>query len=409
MVGSTLDESIPMVPRIRQVQIQNYKSIERAVIDLEPFTVFVGANGSGKSNFVDALAFVQECLNQSVKWAFDRRGGFTIVNRGCKEPASIGFRFLIDLSEESSADYSFTIHAEDFHVRVTHEHCTVLGEGGKESGFETSEGRFLREIPGVRSKLLPDRLALFAASAVEEFRPLYEFLTLVRPFSIDPNRLRGQQRLESGEVLQQDGGNAASVLNHLLLSSQETYGQICRLLGSLIPGIEKIEVLTDAAGREGTIAFQQNIGEETTSFLASEMSDGTLRALGLLLALHQPQHPTVILVEEPEATIHPAMIELVVQVLVGASWNCQILVTTHSPEILDAEEIQDDQIRVVTLENGKTVIAPLSKASRQAVRENLYTPGELLRIDELHQDLEAALEASENLDISGKGPRVTPA
>ncbi len=71
-----------MVPRIRMVQIKNYKSLAAVSVELEPFTVFVGANGSGKSNFIDALAFVQESLSESVEIAFKRRGGL----RGNHEP-----------------------------------------------------------------------------------------------------------------------------------------------------------------------------------------------------------------------------------------------------------------------------------------------------------------------------------
>ena len=68
-----------MIPRIRLVQIKNYKSLAAVSVELEPFTVFVGPNGSGKSNFFDALAFVQECLSESVELALRHRGGIEMV------------------------------------------------------------------------------------------------------------------------------------------------------------------------------------------------------------------------------------------------------------------------------------------------------------------------------------------
>jgi predicted ATPase len=134
------------------------------------------------------------------------------------------------------------------------------------------------------------------------------------------------------------------------------------------------------------------------------MSDGTLRILGLLLALYQSWHPSLVAIEEPEATVHPAAAELVVQVLLDASHARQVLVTTHSPDILDAKELSDSQIRVVTMEKGRTIIAPLSSASRQAIRERLYSPGELLRINELSQDVEAARKAAQALDLFPETP-----
>src|SRR4029077_5845885 len=171
-------------------------------------------------------------------------------------------------------------------------------------------------------------------------------------------------------------------------------------LATVVPGIQAISPASDGTGREAMIEFLQKVGEERpTAFASLEMSDGTLRILGLLLAIYQPQAPSVLLIEEPEATIHPAAVEVVTQILLDASQERQVLITTHSPDILDFKEIRDDQIRVVTMEQGRTIIAPMSKASRQAIREHLYTPGELLRAGELGQDVETAKRATESLEI----------
>jgi predicted ATP-binding protein involved in virulence len=94
-------------------------------------------------------------------------------------------------------------------------------------------------------------------------------------------------------------------------------------------------------------------------------------------------------------------------VLLDAAQERQVLITTHSPDVLDAKEISDEQIRVVTMAQGRTAIAPLAQASRQAIREHLYTPGELLRSNELNQDVQAAAEAAEQLDLFGEIPAGT--
>jgi hypothetical protein len=93
----------------------------------------------------------------------------------------------------------------------------------------------------------------------------------------------------------------------------------------------------------------------------------------------------------------------VIQVLMDAAKERQVLVTTHSPDILDYKELTDAQIRVVTKKHGGTVIAPVSASGRQAIREHLYTPGELLRADELNPDLEVAELAAQQLNLFG-GP-----
>lgn len=404
VVGSALQEAA-MVPRIRQIQIQNFKSIERAVVDLEPFTVFVGPNGSGKSNFVEALAFVQECLSHGVESAFKVHHGALLLPRWrLTAEVRVGFRFLLDLGDGNDADYGFEItrrHLDPF--RVARERCTVRFSDRREAAFEIAEGEFLHPIPGIRPKMEPDRLALFAASATEEFRPVYDFLSTMGVYSIEPFRITSAQDADSGEALEAHGGNAIAVLRTLERASPEIFERINKLLALVVQDIGTMRTRTD--GQRVSLEFCKDLGgEEPTTFYTVDMSDGTLRILGLLLALYQPWHPSLVVIEEPEATVHPAAAELVVQVLLDATHDRQVLITTHSPDILDDKELSDDQIRVVTMERGRTIIAPLAKASRKVIRERLSTPGELLRIDELAHDSEAAQVAAQQLDLFGGAP-----
>jgi predicted ATPase len=396
-----------MVPRIRQVQIQNYKSIERAVVDLEPFTAFVGPNGAGKSNFVDALAFVQECLSLGLEGASKAHGGSLFFPRWTLgKEVHVGFRFLLDLAGGSKADYAFEISGRGYdRFRVGREQCTIRAPGQPDWMFAIAEGEFLHPIPGIRPKMEPDRLALFAASATEELRPVYDFLSAMRIYSIEPFRMAGSNESGSAEILKSHGSNAAAVLRSIEEKSPETAERISELLTRAVQGVEGVRTRT--RDRQVSLEFLKDLGnEDPTTFYTIDMSDGTLRILGLLLALYQSWRPSLVAIEEPEATVHPAAAELVVQVLLDAAQDRQVLVTTHSPDILDAKELSDDQIRVVTMEQSRTIIAPLTKASRKAIRERLYTPGELLRIDELNQDFEAARETARNLDLFGGTPTV---
>jgi predicted ATPase len=389
-----------MAPRIRQIQIQNYKSIERAVVNLEPFTVLVGPNGAGKSNFLDALAFVQEVLSNGIESASRPRGSSLFFSRWMltHREVHVGFRFLIDLGGGGEADYAFEISRRSVErFRIVRERCTVRQPGGKSWQFEIAEGEFLHPIPGIRPKLEPDRLALFIASATEELRPVYDFLSAMRVYAIDPLRMIAEDQ-DPGEVLEPRGANAAAVLRLLEESSPEVFERINRLLGQAVPGAGSVR--TRKQGQRVSLDFYKDLeGAEPTQFYTIDMSDGTLRILGLLLALYQPWHPSLVAIEEPEATVHPAAAELIIQILLDAAQDRQVLISTHSPDVLDAKELSDSQIRVVTMEKGRTVIAPLSSASRQAIRERLYTPGELLRINELSQDIEAAQEAAQMVDL----------
>jgi predicted ATPase len=392
-----------MMPRIRQIQIQSYRSIESAVVDLEPFTAFVGPNGAGKSNFVDALVFVQESVAQGIENATRSRGSSLFFPRWMLlEKIRVGFRLLLDLAAGGSADYAFEISRQGIErFRVARERCTVRFPGRGESMFEIAGGEFLHPIHGIRPKMEPDRLALFAASATEEFRPVYDFLTAMRVYSIEPFRIASSEETDPGEALDSHGSNAAAVLRALEERAPQVYERINRLLAQAVQGVDKVG--TRAERQRVHLEFWKKLGgPEPVLFHGFDMSDGTLRILGLLLALYQPWHPSLVAIEEPEATVHPAAAELIVQILLDAARDRQVLITTHSPDILDAKELSDGQLRLVTMENGRTIVAPLSKASRQAIRERLYTPGELLRIDELSQDVDAAQLASQHLDLFGE-------
>lgn len=378
--------------RLRSVSVRNYKSLENVCVDLERLTVFVGPNGVGKSNFIDALAFVQECLATSVELAFKNRGGVAAVPfRSRARARLVRFDLELDLPGGSEAKYALGIVPQaEGRFRISEEQCEVQQFMGSCAAFRVEDGVFKQPIEGIQAQIPPDRLALYAASANEKYRPVYDFLTGMRFYSIRPDRLRELQDADPGESLKRDGSNAAAVLKRLRGSKQaRAYERLCALLSGVVEGIRKVEY--KSVGQKETVQFKQDVGKKKDwTFSALNMSDGTLRVLGLLLAVYQPKEPTVLAIEEPESTVHPAAAELILEVLADAASRYQVLLTTHSPDLIDSKALDDSQIRVVAMEKGKTLIGPLAEHSREAVRERLYTPGELLRVNELEVDMDAA-------------------
>ncbi len=108
-----------------------------------------------------------------------------------------------------------------------------------------------------------------------------------------------------------------------------------------------------------------------------------------------PQRVTLVGIEEPEIALHPAAAAVIASALVHASRFVQVIVTTHSADILDHKEIRDEHLRAVSAEHGRTLVGPVDEASRSALRDKLYTVGELLRIDQLEADSAAAKEMAQ--------------
>src|SRR5262249_36780904 len=123
---------------------------------------------------------------------------------------------------------------------------------------------------------------------------------------------------------------------------------------------------------------------------AQSMSDGTLRVLGVLTAIFQVGSragPTLIGIEEPEMALHPAAAAVLKEAFDEASQTRQIVITSHTPDLLDDPSISPDVVVAVRADYGVTTLGPLDVAGRMALQEHLYTAGELLRLNQLTPDL----------------------
>jgi predicted ATPase len=382
---------------INRVIAKNYRSLAKVVVDMAPLVILVGPNGAGKSNFIDALRFVTDALSTTVATALKQRGGIDAVRRhSIGHPRNFGLSLTLQLDEERTANYAFEVRAmAEGAFAVKRERCRIYHGGLVEHQYEIQEGEFRVKVEGMRPRIAKDRLGLTALSAAEEFRPVYDALTDMRFYALVPEHIRDLQEPDPGRLLKPDGSNAAAVLRTLQNDRPEIHERICRLLSKVVPGTKSVEPIS--VGSKDTLQFRQDVGDRRPwKFSALSMSDGTLRALGVLLALYQQPPPTMVAIEEPESTIHPAAVEVLVDIFKASSKQTQLLIATHSPDILDDKEITDREIRAVELENGKTTISTLDHTSREAIRQRLYSPGELMRIGELRP----------NREVDEKGPHV---
>jgi predicted ATPase len=191
--------------------------------------------------------------------------------------------------------------------------------------------------------------------------------------------------------LKRDGRNLARAIEGLKEIENRDVDRVKAYLRAIVPEIEGFEVFT--LGDFETIRFQvrSRLERAPLNLYAASMSDGTLRALATLIAafqIHLPIGPAVIAIEEPETALHPAAMRALVAALDEATLRTQILITTHSPDLLDAEAVKPENVRVVEWRDGSTVITPLDKASVSIVRDDLNTLGGLERDRQLGPNLD---------------------
>lgn len=385
---------------LHRVRLKNYRSIGACDVQLGPLTFLVGPNGAGKSNFVDALRFVSDAINQSLDHALRDRGGIHEVRRRSSgHPRNFSIR--LDFGNANlKGHYAFEISAAESGAwNVKREECHVLPfadllqqpDGAR---FEVSGGS-VTTFPswlGAAPPAATDRLYLVNASGHAPFRMVFDALSRMGFYNLNPDAMRELQPPDPGHLLKRDGSNVASTLARLEAKAERKQ-RLIEYLSRVVPGVVDVEQKT--YGPRETVEFRQQVhgAKDSWRFVAQSMSDGTLRALGILLALLQDGNGSpipLIGIEEPETALHPAAAGVVLDALRDAATRMQVIATSHSAELLDDKDLSDDAILAVVAEENETRIGPVDAAVRRALRERLYTAGELLRMDQLRPDPEAA-------------------
>lgn len=400
------------LPFISRVRIQNYRSIADCDVELEPLTLLVGPNGTGKSNFLQALAFMGRALSTTPQEALTGLGGLPEILRRAPEQTgilSIDIEARLPWGDEQSQTFSYGFeigvaqrgNLSSFEVRresckfTTPDHARQFsvsrGEVVDRGSYRVDHG----SLQGVRS-IGTDRLYLPIASALQPtiYRELYDRLTSMQFYNFSLDALREPSSEAEGAVLGSSGEHLADVIGALSAVQPQVMNRIDAYLSAISPGIKKVDRL--ALGGYVTLAFQAQAshGNDETEFGPNAVSDGTLRATGVLAALFQlaavDGRVPLIALEEPEIALHPAAAGVLFDALTEASERTQILVTTQSPDLLDRSDLNVASVRAVGMSEGITTIGNIDSASRKILSENFYTIGELMRRDQLSPEARTA-------------------
>jgi predicted ATPase len=404
-----------MNPFVSRVTIRNYKSIAACRVDLRDLMFLVGPNGSGKSNFLDALRFVADALRSSLDHALRDRGTIKEVRRRSGgHPNHFAIRLNVNLPSGQIGHYAFRVGAKPAGAyEVQSEECRIYASGdvsAQSHYFHVQSGTVKDASFSIAPASLPDRLFLVAVSGIPEFRPIFDALSRIEVYNLNPREIAAMQKPDPGDILRRDGSNAASVLQQFSL---EARALVDNNLARIVQGVAGAEAKT--LGSQETIEFRQVVKGQAHPwhFLAGAMSDGTLRAFGILLAVFQAasarsgRSPLLIGLEEPEMALHPAAAGVLLSALREGARYCQILVTSHSPDLLDNSDIPIEALLAVSNQDGLTQIGPIDSAGRDVLREKLFTPGELLRQNQLAPDKNAINDVAHErqlglFDINGR-------
>lgn len=389
------------VPWLNRVRIVNYKSIADCDVILGPLTVLVGPNGAGKSNFLDALAFLGEAVATTPHQAAETRGGMGEILRRVPERAE-EFAIAVEVTvpwgpEEDQwarGTYGFklrrSVRAGRRPVEVVSERCSLRWKD-KEDRFSVEKGQV--DNPGMPfvKTIEADRLYLPVTSAQPNYTPLFGALRNMRFYNLDPHTLRLPRPESDSGVLGRLGEHLGDVIGQLADSHPEMKRRYDDYLTATVPGVVSLD--RKHTGSYVTVELSEQMPDGVVGFGPDAMSDGTIRAAGVLAALFQPWtiggSISLVGIEEPEIALHPGAAGVLFDALTEASERVQVIATSQSADLLDRDDATPEMVRVVTNEDGLTVIGELDDASRAIVGERRLTLGELMRANQLQPNIRA--------------------
>jgi len=414
---------------VKRIRVRNFKSFRDLDVELRPFNVLIGANASGKTNFVRIFDFLRDITNHGLDNAISLQGGVPYLrnlNLGASEDLCIevksddeigheigqGEEFIGLRCREISYEFSmkFKKGRSPFVIsrdRLRQVLCAVqLAKKKNEieerkvltedtvfvsrsnGGIELSTGSSDSEMKNILDELFPpsvrdigidDPHSLLIQSSIASFPflPMVLFRTLLSRtavYDFDPRVLKGAHPITGKAELEPDGSNLSIVLKNIL-GDKEKKRKMANLVGDLLPFVSDMGVEKFA---DKSLLFKLREKYFEKQYLPGSMlSDGTLGIIVLIVALYFENKPLAI-IEEPGRNIHPHLLSKVVEMMKDASSQKQIIVTTHNPELVKHAGIENILL-VSRDEDGFTTVTHPSE--KEEVRAFLQQD---MSIDELY-------------------------
>jgi predicted ATPase len=411
---------------IKKISISNFKSFNDLEIELEDLNILIGANASGKSNFLQIFSFLKNIAKHGLNDAISMQGGVEFLRNTSIGPSKdfslkvvyipnskriVGGEKEKRLIEERTQEliYEFTIEfkkrgrgfkvSEDKLTRRLEffeleekqkgevEEKEKLGSG--EIVISNNDGKLkynynLPEMVLTQDMYFPFQMdnkglapvfgklelppkALFLETPffdlINRFEKFFDDISL---YDFDPKLPKKAVPITGKTELEEDGSNLTIVLKNII-ENREKKRKFSNLMKDVLPFIDDLRV--EKFPDKSLIFALQEIYTQRLYLPASFISDGTINIAALIIALYFEKKPFII-IEEPERNLHPSLISKVVSMLEDASQKKQIVVTTHNPEIIKYANIENIFLISRDKEGFSTISRPGEKDELKLFLEN---------------------------------------
>lgn len=388
-----------MQKRLLELEVENFRSLRRTKIPLGPLNVMVGPNGAGKTNVLDVFRFLADIIRLDIEPALASRGGYEgLAFRGGKKPPSVirikltamwtahssrnapdEYELMIErrargertsLSRRESFQFKRT-QGRGRRITISGEKADVVDEKRNQpearhliglrklsSGLSTLP-RLTDEAGGTEVSALADRLASFRVFDVD--------VETAGSWSRYPRTTLDGTPYQERTVLDDDAANLAAFLLWLSRHDEEAWARLQEDARQVLPQLEGIDFeFPSGAGREVIVVLHES-GLRGPTELA-DASFGTIRLLGLLALLYDPDPPALTCIEEIDHGLHPQALEMLMERVREASERTQFLIATHSPAL--ADRLRPEEMIVCQRgDDGASEIPALSRAEIEDIVE----------------------------------------
>lgn len=373
---------------IERIRIQNYKALRDVTISLTPLHVLIGPNDAGKTSVLEAVAALCRSTDHTLPQAFLGAWSGCDLVWNCQTETPVELQASI-ADDVGAFDYLLSVRFAQQQRQATVEREILrLQSGGEEAGFGyQGQQKTAAFASGANPANLPEDKRLLASrvrnalQGVHYYRWMPKLLAL--PVAPDSNR---RFRMEAS------GFGLALCLDDILGFDRDRFIALEQRFKDIFPQVRSIKLLAEPAFRspvddpEQVPQLSRSDGkglylefDEGRLAAAAHVSDGMLLVLAYLTILYLPRPPRVILVEEPENGIHPKRLQDVLSILrnlVSEQAECQVILTTHSPYVVDLFRPEE-----VTLcqkaGDGSIKVRRLSESQAVHEQRSVFTLGEI--------------------------------
>jgi predicted ATPase len=324
------------------VEIRGYKSIRKLELPLRSINIFIGANGSGKSNFLSFFDFLKQIYNRNLQEFVALKGIDTFLHKGDKITDEISTHIKF----EGTNAYSFSIKKGD-------------------SGFIfTKEGMWYGNNPYYKN---PVEIASFGNESMLrlQIKPRAEYIRnylnqLAKYHFHDTGEnspFNKESNIENDKFyLYERGNNLGSFLYNINKENKIVYNLIVKTIQSIAPYFLDFVFKPEA---NGNIKLRWQNKYSSSIYGVNDLSDGTIRFIALVVLFMQPKLPETIIIDEPELGLHPTAIAKLAGLIKSvASKKCQVIIATQSTDLISHFDPED----IVTVDqiNGESIFERLN-------------------------------------------------